>query len=362
MRRRIRAVTARVRYAGGMLSPDDSVHALCRRVLTEYPHVLLVDRPDTIRIAQQRGGFSGAEVFRVDLPTTTWCLRRWPAGSLPIARQRELHRWLRFLREEGLPVAVPVPSRTGATLTPLDGTGWQLEPWLPGRSDFHTDPSDARLRQAMHTLARLHLASHRYRAEAAGAEWFAVDRGPSPAVQERLTRLKSLTPPLLASWREALRQHPGELSTLLRETMDLAASRLSQVAARLLPYRDADFLRCPCWRDLWHDHVLFQDTMLTGLVDASAARNDTPAVDLARLLGSFLGHPSSGWPAAFAMYSEVRSLAPEEEQLAIDLDFSGIVLSPFTWVRRFLDSPAMVNTADVTSRVAGLRDRLESIE
>src|SRR5690606_16325809 len=151
-------------------------------------------------------------------------------------------------------------------------------------------------------------------------------------------------------WRDALRKHPGEFPSLLRETMDLAVPWLPQVAARLRPYRDVSFLRSPSWRDLWHDHVLFQENAVTGLIDPSAARTDTPAVDLARLLGSFLGNPSPRWQTAFAMYSEIRGLNAEEQQLAMELDFSGLVLSPFTWVGRFLEFPARVNSAEVASR------------
>lgn len=55
---------------------------------------------------------------------------------------------------------------------------------------------------------------------------------------------------------------------------------------QLKPLADVSFRLQPCIRDIWHDHVLFDGDRVTGLIDFGAMQIDTPATDIARLVGS----------------------------------------------------------------------------
>ena len=65
-----------------------------------------------------------------------------------------------------------------------------------------------------------------------------------------------------------------------------------------LELRTAQRLRVPvqpCLRDVWHDHVLFVGDAVSGIVDPAAARTDTVAADISRLVGSLVGDDPRGW-------------------------------------------------------------------
>ena len=102
---------------------------------------------------------------------------------------------------------------------------------------------------------------------------------------------------------------------------------------RLRRWRERGFVLQPCLCDVWHDHLLFEDDRLTGLVDYGAVKTDHVAVDLARLLGSLIEDDAANWQRGLTAYRAVRPLSPAEEELARDLDVTGVVLGVATWLR-----------------------------
>ncbi len=180
--------------------------AVFRGVLRHYPLDVAAVRIEHDAAA---AGFSGAVIVRVinnaadqdvavgpEVPLlsadpTRYCLRGWPPSGLSRARLRELHRFLRFVQQQGVPVLpVPNPNIRGETLVTHAGRDWQLEPWMPGVADFCERPTVARLQSAMSTLARFHWTASRYQPTPDGREWFTGGRlAPSPAVEERLALL-----------------------------------------------------------------------------------------------------------------------------------------------------------------------------
>src|SRR5690606_41454282 len=107
----------------------------------------------------------------------------------------------------GPPLPVPLRDPSGASFVCSTEGLWQLEPWMPGKADFHREPSGARLAAAMQALGRFHVA----------AEWFAKGWGPSPGIGQRdrkSTRLKYSGGRLLESIE---RQAGHAMAELLRE-------------------------------------------------------------------------------------------------------------------------------------------------
>ncbi|MBL8849077.1 MAG: phosphotransferase [Planctomycetaceae bacterium] len=310
-------------------------------------------------VSEAPRGFSGADVQRVETTTGAFALRCWPAGraGLPLARIRELHRWLAWLAEQGVAIlAVPLRSRDGSTIVERRGRLWQLEPWLPGSADFHANPNDARLRSAFAALARLHLASARFVPTDAGATWFHAGRGIPSSVQTRLEQLRALRKNPIDGAGALLSLDPPHRAVVARMTA-LLIDAVPRTLAELSAVTTVEMSLHPCLRDVWHDHVLFTGDAATGIIDPSAAKSESVASDLSRLLGSFLGNTFDRWETALEAYAAIRPLSREERRLIPLLDRSGVVLSTAHWLERLQSQPLGERE---WNRVQSLAERLQA--
>ncbi|HNQ34539.1 MAG TPA: phosphotransferase [bacterium] len=81
--------------------------------------------------------------YRLRTERGEWLLRRRYAGYNQPARLDFDAAAARFLAGAGLPVAPPLPSRSGAAAWSRKGEQWQVYPFLPGRPLVDGDPADA---------------------------------------------------------------------------------------------------------------------------------------------------------------------------------------------------------------------------
>ncbi|HUQ68242.1 MAG TPA: phosphotransferase [Planctomycetaceae bacterium] len=314
--------------------------------------------------SSHRPGFSGAGVVRVETALGPVAVRRWPAGWLP-ERLRGLHRLLAHIQRQGWEfVAVPFRTDTGDTLVEAAGAWWQVEPWLSGRADYHRQPSRQKLSAGMTALARWHLAASGFQPHPSESTWFRpTGSGICPATEERLHAIAKLSPPMIRDWQAlALRNAPTDLRPFATQLGDGVIPRLSMVHGQLLSATTNSVPLQPCLRDVWHDHILYTGDVVTGLIDPSASRTDSVAVDLARLLGSLVEDHLADWRFALDEYARLRPLSLFEQRLIPILDRSGVVLSAVTWLkwlgpeaRRWPDQTPIID------RLQRLTTRLESL-
>jgi Ser/Thr protein kinase RdoA (MazF antagonist) len=114
-------------------------------------------------------------------------------------------------------------------------------------------------------------------------------------------------------------------------------------------------------RDVWAEHVLFATAAplrVAGFIDLHAAGVDSPATDIARLLGSWRPDAIGGgffeaWAGAIAAYEARRPLAAAERHAIPLLHAAGVVFGLdnwFRWVleegRTFPDPDAVLRRAD----------------
>ena len=205
---------------------------------------------------------------------------------------------------------------------------------MPGAADYSTRPSPARLEAALICLARWHLAAARFQARESERDWFfTAQAGKSSGLTERA--------------REIFRRDGQERDVLRRGLAKLAWKEFTDLGERIFDHfvrlaprierqlklgRDALVPLQPCLRDVWHDHVLFTDDEVTGLIDPHAARTDSVATDLARLLGSLVGDDRAGWDIGLAAYQSVRPLSLAELALVELFDQSAVLLGGMTWL------------------------------
>jgi Ser/Thr protein kinase RdoA (MazF antagonist) len=278
-----------------------------------------------------RGGFSGARVWKVDYRGESFALRRWPR-AVTADRVIGIHQFQDWLTRGGVPVPRTVgATATGQTALEHDGAQWELATWMPGEANYHFQPQPERLTAAMQSLARLHVWASKLPIDMPSSD---AGQRPSPGLMRRSERLSNLLLTDLRELRAAVYNQP------LRSQEDLAERALAllertadvelQKAER---WEDEPLSLHLCLRDVWHDHILFTDHRVTGIIDLGAVGYDSPAGDVARLLGSLVGDDRQRWSAGLAAYEAVRPLSNVEREAAGFFDSSGVVISTANWLR-----------------------------
>jgi Ser/Thr protein kinase RdoA (MazF antagonist) len=305
-------------------------------VLACYPAELKSARREFLG---NRGGFSGALLWRLHTAHGLFCLR-CAASHESSVQLEQRHRLMVKARSADLTfVPAVLASQDGPTLVEQAGRYWELMQWLPGSASFREAPSLAKLRQASQALARLHLAWEPVRPRDL----------PCPGVLRRLE--------LLHSWREPATINRSPLFERLQNSL---RRWLPQIEDPLRPWLAKPMAIQACLRDIWHDHLLFEGDRLSGIVDYAAVELDNVAADLARMLGSLVGDDEANWQVALQAYREVRNLSVEEEQLSRVLDRTGVIASLANWLQQLTTKVGPVDKAErVEQRVEELLSRVE---
>jgi Ser/Thr protein kinase RdoA (MazF antagonist) len=306
--------------------------------------------PAVVHFLGNHGGFSGARLWRVEAGESSFCLRAWPPDDPAPDRLRRLHDLMAVARADTLAFVPPVLPAAGATFIAHDGRLWELTAWLPGRADFHQRPHPARLHAACVALARLH---HTWAAHPAA-------QGTCPALVRRLDRAKAWLALTSSGWRPRPdRRDP--VGPWVEPAWQLLSLWTGRVTALLAPWADRPFPLHPCLCDVWHDHVLFEDDAVTGIIDYGSVKIDHAAADLARLLGSLVGDDATAWAVGLDAYASVRPLSLDEQALARALDRTGVILGTANWLRwLYHDGRTFANRQLVADRLAGLVRRLQA--
>jgi len=303
------------------------------------------------------GGFSGADVWRVDTAAGSCCLRRWPAESPGFDRIRWIHAVLRHAHAAGCRF-LPLPLQTdgGATVVELHARHWELTNWIAGRSDDSPTLDAARLSAVLRAFAQFHKST-------VDEPWAAVAAAPSPGIVERLTRLdQMLTEDMTALLRAEvpfawgpLGARRGEYFELFRRTASAVRGQLVEQSRRMLQLQ-------PCVRDIRREHLLFDGVQLVGLVDFGAMQMDHPAIDVARVLGECAGGDEPRRCAALDDYREAAGSRVAEDvdwPLVSAFDAANTLLSPGNWLRWILlEGRDFAERAAVLSRFDQLMTRL----
>lgn len=287
--------------------------------------------------------FSGSTVVRVLTgdPEGDLVLKSFAATARP--RIAWVHGLMGHLRASGCrEVPAVVAARCGDTIvTAADGSAWEAVRFAAGMAT--AAPSAAQARAAAATVARLHVAA---------ATWPTAPAriGVPPAVARRIEQAVTM---LDAGW-DRLAANAGGMASgdalghamATRVAVAAAMGReagLESALRRVASERAAPVPLQPVLRDIWWSHVLFaadDPTRVAGVIDFHAAAIDTPATDLARLLGSWPRGPliplATCWCDAIEAYEATRPLTTEERRLVPWLDATATIFGLDNWFRWIL--------------------------
>jgi len=269
------------------------------------------------------------------------------AETWPQERAEAIHRLMAAARRAGVgavPANLEVTAAVGAAPTTIatdgDGRCFEMTQWHPGQPVAAPSPRQATT--ALETLARIHVALR----EAGGDE--GPRHAPPPAWARRAEALRGV---IDRGWDEPTRRSLSPLQAAVAERRRAAAailrdqgglSYLSRLAAVVPPAVPLQTVL----RDVWQAHLLFVGEEVTAVIDWHAAGIDTPATDLARLLGSWEGPRSASvgavslsvvWGEALEAYRAIRPLSREELALIDLLHLAGVVGGLHHWFRWVLD-------------------------
>lgn len=225
---------------------------------------------------------------------------RLPADELPFYLNLMAH-----LSREGVPCPAPIPDRTGALFSLLNGKPAGLVTRLDGTPVIA--PSNKHCVAVGHTLAQLHLAGAKFRG--------------------RLQNRRGL-----AWWRQAARAVQRFLE----------AEQSSLLERELVAQEAQEKMKLPrgaIHGDLFRDNALFVDGRLTGVIDFGFAATDALTYDLAITVNDWCTRRDGGLDerrtrALIGAYHAARPLN-EEEQAAWPLLLRAAALR--FWLSRLYD-------------------------
>jgi homoserine kinase type II len=309
----------------------DSIPATWLRVIgSNYPAAW---QPKQIHPLSNRG-HSASSVWKVQAMAGAAAVRCW-APWMTASRLSAIHHILATGRQRGLTGLPEMIETAGkATFCQVHGRLWEMSRWIPGvPADTGSLEENAR-RQIVEFLAGWHKT---YTPESIGASLDALaDESAVHAFRQ------SILGPCLALQRRK------EVWSRLRGTMEipipvdgdpLDLSRRAQVVARRwaawmdqLFQKEAPASRLAlCIGDFHAGNVLLRDQQLAGVIDFEAVCLDSPARDVARLIGSLFPFDGSRWAEVIAWYDALMPLAPREKELIPLLDWSGAVIATLRW-------------------------------
>lgn len=239
-------------------------------------------------------GMSGAQVYRcVDRHGRQFALKRWSRG-VDQNRMDEVHRVMHVARSSGctlVPEIIELPNATGKSASVVCGEfAWDLVTWMPG-DPLENDASLQHIESGAMAIYQFH------------AHTIGLGRRTqiAPAVIERLLRLRQLDKQIGSFWQL---NRISDLPLPLKAAVEQAASLLSaqwkaarqRIIRSLSKYENQPVINQYVIRDVHRQHILFADDQPTGLIDFDAVRFDTPAVDLARWVGSCWIDPTNDRP------------------------------------------------------------------
>ena len=354
--------------------PEKGSLSLSKEVLSQWflPH-------EVLHVTEMNAGQSGSTVVRICArPSTSkngisqsddlesadqpcFALKSFSSGSTP-ERVVWLHELLLTigLHHKRL-VPQPIKTLDGRSFV-RDSRGmlWELCEWMQGTAV--ASPSHAQCVAGAESLASFHLSAALYSKPFPGSDG-------SLGIVRRQNQIQKLFADSDRWDRFAAHANSEQqaIASLAHDAATILRSCTRSEINRFVLLKGVELWSSPqaVWRDIWSDHMLFQEDVVCGIIDHHAAGIDTVAADIARLFGSWIGATNDESPEAWSVmleaYASRRPLTSRERSLVCLYDSSGVMLGLDHWFRWTLDENRLFpNWAFVLSRIQKSISRLPS--
>lgn len=310
--------------------------------MTMTPDLVVSAYPPTVARAEWSAvgpadGLSGASVWSGTVAGRhIYALKCWP-DWMTAEHLRQIHSRMSEARTGGCEFVPTVLLTRGAdTVCTTEGRCWDVTTWMPGQQGRRGEISPDRLAAACTAIALLHRA------------WctspFRTER--CSAVTRRLI--------VLNRWSTQRGTFDFSGSPILARSLTLVSDRVIRCRALLEPWRTVPVPSFACHGDLWGENILFTHDRVSGVIDYGAMRVDSPASDLARLLGDLAGPDSAGLDAGVATYHAANPPVHVPVELVRVLAETGIVCALANWHLRLADRPMDTLSDRVVARIDAL--------
>jgi Ser/Thr protein kinase RdoA (MazF antagonist) len=297
-------------------------------------------------------GLSGARVIRVDAMRAgrpeQFCLKGTRGPDAAALRFPKLGSMLENLAAETRLLPQPIRAATGFVAgepwsVTAAGRQWRMCTWTPGEC-LGSGALSFQVVQACATgLAEWHEASARAATQNPGKS-DRIGRGRSPAALDRCARLERL----LQTTDFGIPCPPGEgmsaemraVAAELGEAVCDAGPRQARRAVAAFAAAPAVTQRFYCWGDARRENAVVQADRLRGFIDFSAICTDSPALDIAALVGSLAEGDEHLATAAVTAYGRRRAVSTAERELAFGFAAAWPVLTACNWITWLADGTA----------------------
>ena len=323
--------------------------SITETILQTYPDDC---HPSHIQHLGNAGGFSGAQLWRLQSPRGELCLRKWPSQHPSSDQLIWIHDVLVGAHQQGCDfLPVPIANLADSRFVRADGSLWEVTRWMPGEASLAQSSWREKLRSAMQSLARFHNA----------AEKIDSTVGRSRGLGDRSAFVARLLSGQLDQLPQNLQRHRQQpFFEQCELILQLATPRIRRLPAIIGSLHEQSFALLPCLRDIWHNHILFEGKHVSGIIDFGAMRIETAAADIGRLLASIERDATDVWPIALEAYRHIRPVSQLEEQAARAFAACNVALSGMNWVRwLLLDGRTFEDSVAVGKRLQEILCQLE---
>ncbi len=312
-------------------------------------------------------GFSGAIVWKLrleDEPSFAvpglhdWAIRCWPAET-SLERVLEIHSVIRHARQLQcgfLPQYRPC-QRSGLTAFENQQRVWECSQWMPGAPPNLVRSVKSVAPQLGFALAQFHNATASMGRQFSKSALVIDSRLHRLRTLEKISNQGSFAP---AAMKSDVKLHWA--SNILQQHWTTKVTTAKTVLNEL---QAISWHQQYVLRDVHCQNTLFDNEQLTAILDYDALRIDSPAADIARLIGSMQlglteelwqgvseifseaatetkteGYKELVWQSLLAAYRQIRAFSEQEERLARLLVEVSPVVNLANWVVWLAQEPA----------------------